>query len=895
MSIDLRWSTTTAIVVLVLAVVASPAAAVEVVATPAGSETVAHEVVVVLHSYHHGFTWTDNISAGIRDGLAALPGRVELRFEFLDARRIASREYFAEVAALLARKYDGVAVDAVICSDDQALGFMLDQGATLFVGAPLVVCSVSELDPKRDYGREITGLVESIDIEATLATALELHPDTEEIVVITDTTRTGRALRTKAERAFVSYRDEVRFRYLDDLTVDELETETAALSDGSIVLLFIFSRDRDGHVFSHEENLARIRRRCAVPIYAVWEFYLGHGIVGGRLTAGREEGRIVAELVTRILDGESASAIPFSSSPTRFLFDWRELARFDIRQRDLPSGSTVVHRPASVFREYRAQILATFAVIGVLLILVVVLIANTLRRRRAEDEQARFSAILESTSDFVATATPTGRITYLNHAGRKLLGWSPNESLEDKQVRDVHPGWVRRLIRDVAFPVSRRTGIWTGETAITSRDEGEIPVSQVIIAHRSSRGGLDYMSTIMRDLRPRIAAEEALRASEENLQHSQKMEAIGQLAGGVAHDFNNLLTGILGNAELLRRTLPGDSRQARRASEIERAAEKAATLTRQLLTFSRKGNLKTEVVNLTDVVNNVVILLSRSIDRRIEIDREFSADNPKVVGDAAQLENAVLNLAVNARDAMPDGGRLRFAVRNLSLADDAAEIRAMGIEPGPFVELEVSDTGIGIPERLQDKIFEPFFTTKGLGEGTGLGLAMVYGCVRNHRGAISVTSEIGGGTSFGLLLPAAEIETRSGEEHAQLANMTAGEGHILIVDDEVVVRDLFRETLEDLGYEVSTCHDGREAVEFYRREGTTVDLVLLDMIMPRLNGADTFRELKEMNPEVRVLLSSGYSESADTALLIEQGALGFLVKPFTMAELADEIARALRG
>lgn len=341
--------------------------------------------VLVLHSYHHGFTWSDNISQGIRNAFEYHRDEVELRFEFMDTRRIHSEDYFRSFKEMLSVKYRDVDLGAIICCDDHALNFMISLGRDVFPEVPVVFCSVSGYVPSMRSDRELTGLEESIEIKATLDVALRLHPRTEEVVVITDTTRTGQALKTKAARIFGDYLDRVRFRYIGDQTIDGLQQEVASLSEGALVFLFIFNRDKAGRVFSHEQNLKILARQCKVPIYAVWEFYLGHGIVGGKLTSGEEEGRLAGELALRILNGERASVIPLRTSPTEYMFDHRQLARFGIDAASLPEGSRIIERPSSFYEQYKSYLFMVTFVIVFLLLTVTVLAANILRRRKAEE------------------------------------------------------------------------------------------------------------------------------------------------------------------------------------------------------------------------------------------------------------------------------------------------------------------------------------------------------------------------------------------------------------------------------------------------------------------------------------------------------------------------------
>ncbi|MHC4718217.1 MAG: hybrid sensor histidine kinase/response regulator, partial [Planctomycetota bacterium] len=355
--------------------------------------------------------------------------------------------------------------------------------------------------------------------------------------------------------------------------------------------------------------------------------------------------------------------------------------------------------------------------------------------------------------------------------------------------------------------------------------------------------------TVAANITARREAQSRQARLEEQLRQSQKMEAIGELAGGVAHDFNNLLTGIMGNAQLLDMRLARESEESGYATEIVRAATRAADLTRQLLAFSRRGPVQTVPVDVHEVVAEVVKLLSHSIDRRIELAEDLQASPSCVMGDPSHLQNAILNLAVNARDAMPEGGRLQFATRNVVLDEEYCRLRAGQLYPGPHVEISVSDTGVGMDAELQERIFEPFFTTKSAGKGTGLGLATVYGCVRAHGGIIDVYSEVGKGSTFKVLLPLAEVEA---EAAASEGEPIKGAGHILLVDDEDLVRNFAAKALRGLGYTVTTAADGVDALDLYRRRHGEFDAVILDLIMPRLSGQDTFRLMKEIDPHVRV-------------------------------------------
>jgi CheY-like chemotaxis protein len=297
-------------------------------------------------------------------------------------------------------------------------------------------------------------------------------------------------------------------------------------------------------------------------------------------------------------------------------------------------------------------------------------------------------------------------------------------------------------------------------------------------------------------------------------------------------------------------------------------------------------------VDLHETIDEARRLLVRSIDRRIEVVLELRADHAMVRGDPTQLQNALLNLCVNARDAMPEGGTLTLSTRNVMLSSAELENWPEELMPGPYVQLEVRDTGVGMDEALQARVFEPFFTTKEEGEGTGLGLAGVYGCVQGHNGAIRVDSAPGRGTTFRLLLPRGDGQHRSAGAQQQ-DEVVTGEGTVLVVDDEEVVRKMLHRALTGMGYEVLTAADGPKGIEVFQEAHSRIDAVVLDMVMPRLGGEQTYHRLREIDPDVPVLIASGYARNSGVDRLTQAGAAGFLAKPFRLDELSRQLHRVV--
>ncbi|MDD2309211.1 MAG: response regulator [Desulfuromonadaceae bacterium] len=378
---------------------------------------------------------------------------------------------------------------------------------------------------------------------------------------------------------------------------------------------------------------------------------------------------------------------------------------------------------------------------------------------------------------------------------------------------------------------------------------------------------------------------------EGQLRQTQKMDVIGQLAGGIAHDFNNMLTAILGSAELMERRLKDDPAAMKLLGNIQKAAGRSADLTGQLLAFSRKAEKNAVQTCINTTINEVVSMLERTVDKKITLETRLIANNACVIGDPALLQNALLNLGVNARDAMPEGGVVTFTTANVELDSGYCGSSAFTIAPGPYIEISVSDTGTGMTTEIIQHVFEPFFTTKGVGKGTGLGLATVYGTVTDHQGCITVYSEPGIGTVFKLYLPLSCGENTPAVCSEELIH---GSGGVLLVDDEEILREVGKALLEGLGYQVYLAEDGVQAMELYAREKGSVSLVILDMLMPRMGGKETLLLLMESYPDVRVLISSGFSQEGTVDELIKLGAKGFLQKPYLCQELGRTVAAALK-
>ena len=380
---------------------------------------------------------------------------------------------------------------------------------------------------------------------------------------------------------------------------------------------------------------------------------------------------------------------------------------------------------------------------------------------------------------------------------------------------------------------------------------------------------------------------------EEELRHAEKMKAVGQLAGGVAHDFNNMLTGIMGATDLLKSRLPEDEKTKMLYDLIVKSSQRAVGLTEKLLSFSRKQEIEVSIVDVHSIINDTVLMLESTIDKRIKIEILKNAENNKALADVSQLQNIFLNISINAAHAMLSGGVLTIKTSDIEIDSNYCKKSTFDIDPGNFFKIEFTDTGVGISPENVSRIFEPFFTTKEKGEGSGLGLSAVFGNVQQHKGEITVQSKEGEGTTFTLLLPST-IETIEQPQRPPISNSAKrGQGKILIVDDEPVMRITARVSLEELGYEVLLANDGAQGLEVFKEELNSIDLVILDMIMPVMNGRDCFYAMKKLCPDIKVVLSSGFAKEEDVVQMKKDGLSGVLRKPYRNIALKNIIYKIL--
>jgi PAS domain S-box-containing protein len=504
------------------------------------------------------------------------------------------------------------------------------------------------------------------------------------------------------------------------------------------------------------------------------------------------------------------------------------------------------------------------------------------RKTEAElrDREEHLNILFKQAADSIYVSDISGKLKKVNTEACRATGYSESELLQ-LNIADIDVFFKTRndsFGSLEALPHGKPTSF----TSVHRRKDGStFPVEITISRFDTPVGNL--VMGLVRDITERNRLEA-------QLHQAQKLDAIGQLAGGIAHDFNNMLGGIMGAAEILSLHIADDSEAKQYQTLILKTVSRAADLTGALLAFSKSSPKASSKLDIHEIINDAVALLKNTIDRRIEIKLEFAAPNSLVVGDPSQLQNVFLNMGINSSHAMPQGGAICFSTQVVELDKPYCDASPFDLKPGNFIKIEVRDTGEGIPQDQIHKIFEPFFTNKKKGKGTGLGLSAAYGTIKQHQGSITVYSEEGVGTSFHIMLP---LSGGQGMPQVKVQEVHKGNGRILVADDEEILRTTARVILEELGYEVVLVCNGQEALEVYRKEEGRFDLVILDMVMPVMNGKDCFMALKKIDPEVRVIISSGFAQEEDLKQLKQEGLLYFVRKPHQTAALSQVIHKAL--
>ena len=845
--------------------------------------------VLVVLSYHVGMEWEDSVLDGLRERLAEHADLVALQ---LDVKRFPQVGREEAMATNFASKAGMSRPAVVVAVDDYAYEFVRRHRAHLAPGTPVVFAGVNFLPGAPPP--EVGGVVEAIDVLGTLRLAQALRPGARRLVVVNDATETGLANDAVLAMALAEIGERWAVLRLGRGAFAETEAALADLDpEADFVLLLSWNYDAVGGVRTYEQAVESARAVCPAPLFGVWSFYFGHGIVGGSLLDGYTHGLEAGDLALRAMERPGSGALPVvSRCRTERMVDAQELARFGISPSAVPPEVEVRFLEVPFWRRHLALLLT----VGLVILLQAATIARLLwsrrRQKRAERElrerEADLRYTLDSIGDAVIVTDAAGRIKRMNPVAERLVGCAGAAGRgrafsEVVELRPVESGGTADPVRG-ALAAPEGAPAFCGRASIAGREREPRTVEYSMAAVRDEAGGLLGGVIALRD----ITAQQVIEAQ---LRQAQKMEALGRLVGGVAHDFNNLLLVIRGSLELAQQADTTADEAAEYLGEIDEAARRAADLTRQLLAFGRRQKLEMRTIDLAQLLDGLIKMIRRVITEAVEVERLGPAAGCWARVDPGQIEQVLLNLCVNARDAMPKGGRILLEVGSVCFTAEDAEATPW-TRPGRFHVLAVSDNGVGMDEETRTRIFEPFYTTKPVGQGIGLGLSVVQGIVQQHDGFINVYSEPGLGTTFRVYLPevmpVAQAEPRHGSGAEAIAADVGAGRTVLLAEDEPAVRRIASSVLHRHGFIVLEAGDGEEACAIAAMHTGPIDVAVLDVVMPRMGGPEAARTLQRARPALPILLCSGYPGVLPRDLHLAPD-WQWLAKPYPVAELVRQV------
>jgi PAS domain S-box-containing protein len=516
-------------------------------------------------------------------------------------------------------------------------------------------------------------------------------------------------------------------------------------------------------------------------------------------------------------------------------------------------------------------------------------------RKQAEEalrvRQEMIRALIETSRDWIWSIDLKGMHTYCNSAIEAILGYRPEELVGKRSLDFMHEDDRKMVEGKMPVYIAEKQG-WNNLLIRWRHKDGSWRfLESNAVPILNAKGVLIGFRGVDRDITDRKKAEEEKEKLENQLRQAQKMEAIGQLAGGVAHDFNNILTAIIGYGDIIQMKLKEDDPLRIYIDQILASSDRAANLIQSLLAFSRKQIINTHPINLNKLVEGIEKILLRVIGEDIKLRTILAEEEVTVMADSGQIEQVLMNLATNARDAMPEGGLLIIETGLLEFDKEFIAAHEV-VKPGKYALISVTDSGVGMDEAMSGKVFEPFFTTKEVGKGTGLGLAMVYGIIKQHGGYIDVYSEQGKGTKFKIYLPLVKAEAKE-EEISGLSDVQGGTETVLVAEDDEAVRELTRGVLEQFGYRVIVAEDGADAIDKFREKKDKIQLLILDVVMPRRNGKEAYEEIKKIQYDIKVLFLSGYTADIMKKKGILEEGLNFLLKPVSIKNLLRKMREIL--
>ena len=898
--------------------------------------------ILVLNSYHMGYSWGESVLKGIRNTLEKSETPLKVHYEFMDTKRHSPSAIFPILYDLYATKYATTSFDAIIASDNNALEFLVQYRDKLFPGTPVAFCGVTRFTPELLRGKSgFTGIAEEVDIKENIQLALSLFPHTKTIVLLSGgVTTSSKNNLAYAREVIPDFADRVSFTEMTKLDPPELRKQLAALPTDTVILYLSYYRTPNGTLFSVPESTALVAHESGLPVISPWLYTLGHGVLGGKMLSGVQQGEGAADLALQMLNGVSVEDLPvIHEQQNKFIFDYRQLRKCLIAKPLLPAKAEILFEPQTIFYKYKRIIIIAIVCFFWLAITILFLL-HLLREKNKTTtklirEEERLESLLElnnrekgSSDELILFCVQKVRELLNAHSavyltitanlnvdrycisnaqrtlwctlaeplniGKLTTPWE--QVIRKKKVARLKAGYSNR---PVVWPLGMNRfencislPIWEQDRlrALIVLGDNEVTFS------KSDERQLTLMMQGVANLIQKQRAHEKSVQLAAELRHSQKMEALGTVAGGIAHDFNNILGAISSCCELALDDVPAVNPAHEDLKQALKAAYRGKQIISQIRKFSNRAEIGTELISLPTLTEECVQLLKTLLPSTIDIRYVSHVDyGGMLLGNAGEVHQIIMNLSLNADHAMFSmQGALSIELNALDINEQSQDVPPE-LPSGRYLSLSVSDTGTGIAPDLLPRIFDPFFSTKKERGGTGLGLSTVHSISKKYGGTVTVRSELNRGTTFTVYLPEAVTDSCAWHPEAEITS-TQGTEHILVVDDDKEILYSVRKFLAKQGYTVTALNSSKEALQYIQEAPAAFELLIADQIMPELTGLELAAAAAEHAPFLPVIIYSGF-EGADTDLFLREfeqiGIAAFLAKPFRNTELGATIRNVL--
>jgi len=902
--------------------------------------------ILILHSYHQEYPWTSSENKGFTQTVinGFRSGNINFSTEYLDTKRVEFNEGYQNFFYhYLKQKYVHYSPDVIFCSDDNALSFLLKFKERLFERVPVVFCGVNNLNVQNDLDRkQYTGVFEKKEIIPNLALLKKIIPHLGKILFLGDDSSTHQAIAQKIIADIASQLPEQKYAFLANDSLPYLIKQLQLHKEGIIFLTTIGGiKDENSVVIPLKTTLNAIVSAGNFTIISMEDVYLEEGILGGYVTSGFSQGKEAADLTVQILQGNSPASIPLvEKSPNQYMFNYPQLKKIGLAISQLPENKIILNRPQSFYDLYKYRIWSAIFFIIFQTLVIFTLVQNIYKRKKAETslqktrndlekrvtertleltetntnlnnevkERQRAEKNLESQNRLMSTLldnlqvgvfmveVPTGKPLLVNRRAKELLGRDIKNGADRTTLAEVYQAYklgTEELYPEDQMPIVRAI---SGEKHsiddmfVVHPDGNRIFLEVFGSPVRDKQGTIIASLASFSDITARIQVEEKRLRLEEDLRQAQKMESIGTLAGGIAHDFNNILSAIIGYTELSLYDAAKGTPLENNLQGVYRAGIRARDMVKQILAFARQSDEEQRPIRVDIITKEVLKLMRSTIPTTIEVKENIESQS-LIMGSPSHVHQIFMNLCSNAAQAMEDAGGILKVVLTDVEYNDQSPLPLSGLKPGNYLKISVSDTGPGISPDIIGSIFEPYFTTKGIGEGTGMGLALTHGIIESYGGKITVDSELGKGTVFSVYLPI----TKKRDDHRPYEKeiLRSGTESILFVDDELPIANMGSQLLERLGYRMTVRTSSVEALELFRSKPNNFDLVITDMTMPNMTGDQLAVELMKMRSDIPVILCTGYSKKISEEIAKEIGIKAFAYKPVVKADLAETVRKVL--